>query len=297
MVKEQLFKIAGIGEILWDLLPSGKQLGGAPANFAFHAQQLGAKSTVVSSVGNDAPGNEILERLRSLNLCTDFIQSNQHHPTGVVDVQLTDGNPSYTIKTGVAWDYIVWETSLAALAMEADAVCFGTLAQRNEMSRQTIHQFLKQTRPECLRVFDINLRQNFYSKEIIAESLRLASVLKLNDEELPVVAEIFSIEGSEIIVLKSLMVRFGLRLIALTKGSRGSLLLTDSRQSFLEVPAVEVKDTVGAGDAFTAAMIVAILSGLPLARVHRIANEVAAFVCLHQGATPLLNKEKILEQT
>jgi fructokinase len=288
MAMQKPFKIVGIGEILWDLLPSGKKLGGAPANFAFHAQQLGAESVVVSSVGNDGLGKEIIDRLTILNLCTDFIQINNAYSTGIVNVKLSDGIPEYTIKSGVAWDSIEWKDSLASLTQKADAVCFGTLAQRSEASQKTIRQFVKQTRPSCLRIFDINLRQNFYSKGIIEESLRLASVLKLNDEELPIVAEIFSIEGSEKIVLETLINRFQLDLVALTKGGRGSLLKTKDEESFLEVPKVEVKDTVGAGDAFTAAMAVALLSGTEFHEIHRQANQVAAYVCSQHGATPPL---------
>lgn len=288
MEPEKNLHVVGIGELLWDLLPGGRQLGGAPANFAFHAQNLGAESSMVSSVGSDDLGGEILQALRDLNLNISFIQLNPRHKTGVVKVKLSGGIPEYTIKNNVAWDFIGWAPELKFLAEKADAVCFGSLAQRNTVSRKSILHFLKKTRPGCLRVFDINLRQNYYNREIIGESMELASVLKLNDEELAVVAEIFSFKGPDGIVLEKLMERFKLELVAFTKGSRGSLLKTSGQESFLKVPKVEVSDTVGAGDAFTAAMVMAKLKGKGLTEIHRAANEVAAFVCSNTGATPTL---------
>lgn len=280
--------VAGIGELLWDLLPEGKKPGGAPANFAYHAQSLGAESFIVSSVGNGPLGNEIIEFINKKGLNHTYIQRNEDKETGVVNVQLENGIPEYEIKTGVAWDYIAFNNELEKLAGKLDAVCFGALAQRSPVSCSTIQKFLSLTKQGCLRVFDINLRQHFYNKEIISSSLSMANVLKLNDEELPVVAEIFSLKGAEEIVLTQLIEKFDLKLIALTKGSSGSLLITRDSKSELSVPDVEVADTVGAGDSFTAAMIISYLKGKPLGKVHQIANTVAGLVCSMHGAMPVL---------
>ena len=288
MKSDKKYKVAGIGEILWDLLPDGKQLGGATTNFAFHSHQLGARSYIVSTVGADPLGDEILGYLRKLNLTTEYISLIKGKETGVVSVKLEDGIPEFEIKEGVAWDFIPWDAALKELAESCDAVCFGSLAQRSTVSRKTIRDFLKLTKPDCLRVCDINLRQHFYSREVIESSLGLASVLKLNDEELPVFAELFSIRGPEDVILEKLIDVFGLKLIALTKGSKGSLLKTRDEESFLAVPKVEVKDTVGAGDSFTAAMITAMLNGKSVKEMHQAANEIAAFVCSREGATPVL---------
>lgn len=288
MKPDKKYSVAGIGEILWDILPEGKKLGGATSNFAFHAQQLGAESNIVSSVGNDELGKEILDYLKELELDRDFIGILKSKETGVVNVKLEHGIPEYEIKTDVAWDFIEWNSALEELAKSVDAVCFGSLAQRSQVSRNTIQQFLKSTPENCLRIYDINLRQDFYSKEVIKSSLELASVLKLNDDELPVVAELFSIKGTEKVVLEKLIDIFDLKLVALTMGSKGSLLKTRKEGSFLKVPDVVVKDTVGAGDSFTACLAMAFLNGKSLREMHRAANEIAAFVCTQNGATPFL---------
>ncbi len=293
MYATKKFQSVGIGEILWDMLPGGKKLGGATTNFAFHAHQLGVRSFIVSSVGDDAPGKEILGKLRELNLSTGYIAIHTGYETGIVQVRLEDGIPEFEIREGVAWDHIPWNTALKELAALCDAVCFGSLAQRSEMSRMTIRNFLKYTKPGCLRVCDINLRQHFYNTDIIESSLQLASVLKLNNEELAVVAENFSLSGSEKAILEILMDRFELTMIALTKGDKGSLLKTNNKESFLEVPKVKVKDTVGAGDSFTAAMVVGLLNGKPLQEIHQAANETAAYVCSQEGATPVLSERFI----
>lgn len=293
MNSEKKHKVVGIGEILWDMLPGGKTLGGATTNFAFHAHQLGARSFIVSSVGDDAPGKEILGKLRVLNLSTGYIAIHKGCETGIVEVRLEDGIPEFEIREGVAWDHIPWNTALKELAASCDAVCFGSLAQRSEMSRMTIRNFLKFTKPGCLQVCDINLRQHFYNTDIIESSLQLASVLKLNNEELAVVAEIFSLSGSEKAILEILMDRFELAMVALTKGNQGSLLKTRKEESFLEVPKVEVRDTVGAGDSFTAAMVVGMLNRKPLREIHQAANETAAYVCSQDGATTVLPERLI----
>lgn len=288
MTYKEKFKVAGIGELLWDLLPDGKKFGGAPANFAFHAQSLGAESSIVSSVGNDDLGKEILNFFKSLSLNSEHVEVNPLKQTGLVNVTLTDGIPEYEIKTDVAWDYIQWTKQLEKLAGSVDAVCFGSLAQRSDVSHQTILKFLKATRSDCLRIFDINLRQDFFTCQIITSSLEMASILKLNDEELPVVAGFFSLKGSESVILEQLINQFDLQLIALTKGKKGSLLKTKTEESFLEVPEIKVKDTVGAGDAFTAALIMAKLNDKTIEEMHKFANEVASFVCTCDGATPVL---------
>ena len=188
------FKVAGIGELLWDMLPQGKQLGGAPCNFAYHAFHAGCQSFVISALGLDASGDEILERFGQIGLDKSFVQQASDYPTGTVTVSLdASGIPGYIIHEKVAWDSIVWNSSLETLANSVDAACFGSLAQRNKVSRQTIFNFLNATKTDCLRVLDINLRQAFYTENIILKSLELANILKLNDDELPVLAELLGL--------------------------------------------------------------------------------------------------------
>jgi len=284
------YKILAVGEILWDLLPSGKQLGGAPANFAYHAYALGAESRVVSRVGDDPLGREILDRLRALGLPTDSIAVDAGAPTGTVSVELAaDGQPRFTIHENVAWDRIVANDASRALAAHADAVCFGSLAQRSEPSRGSIRTLVAAaTQAKALRIFDINLRQHFYSREIVEDSLRLANVLKLNDAELPVVAQLLDLAGDERSLLEQLVARYNLKAIALTKGAQGSVLLV--ADTLVSRPAAKVKvvDTVGAGDAYTAAMAMGLLAGLAPERIIENAHRLAEFVCTQPGATPPL---------
>jgi fructokinase len=281
------FKVAGIGELLWDLLPGGKQLGGAPCNFGYHASRADCQPFVISALGTDASGDEILARFEKLGLDKTFVQQTSGFPTGTVTVSLdANGIPSYIIHENVAWDSIVWNSQLETLAKSVDAVCFGSLAQRNTVSRQTILSFLNVTRTDCLRVFDINLRQSFYSEKIIIGSLELANILKLNDDELPVVAELLGLHGNDEELLLQLMNRYSLKLIALTKGAKGSLLFTENEQSYLEVPKVRIADTVGAGDSFTAVLVAGLLQNHDLKRIHKTATKVAAFVCTQNGAMP-----------
>ena len=279
--------VAGIGELLWDMLPEGKQLGGAPTNFGYHAFQAGCQAFVISAIGDDISGDEILDRFDELGLDKSFVQQTDAFPTGTVTVSLDmNGIPSYIIHENVAWDHITWNPSLEALAKDVDAVCFGSLAQRNPESQQTILNFLKSTGADCLRVFDINLRQSFFSREIIYQSLELSSILKLNDDELPVVAGILGISGTDEELLMQILKMFDLRLIALTKGAKGSLLFTEKEHSFTEVPKVEIADTVGAGDSFTAILVAGLLKNHDLKKIHEKATQVAAFVCTQKGATP-----------
>jgi len=288
-MKSNAFKIAGIGELLWDLLPQGKQMGGAPCNFAFHAMQAGFEAHVISAIGEDEDGREILRVMSQLGLDRKHVQKRADFPTGTVSVELDrEGIPSYTIHENVAWDHIAWTRELETLAGEVEAVCFGSLAQRHHESGQTILRFLEATSPDCLRVFDINLRQSFYDRATLLRSLELSNVLKLNEEELPVLADFLNFQGREGEVLTRLMEDFQLRLIAYTQGSQGSWLMTPGESSHCEVPAVEIADTVGAGDSFTAALLAGTLNGLPLKSIHQTATEVAAFVCSRPGATPSL---------
>lgn len=276
-------RIVAVGEILWDLLPSGKQLGGAPANFAYHAHALGANSRLFSRVGDDALGHEILDRLRALGLPTDGVSIDPTAPTGTVSVELqSDGQPTFTIHDNVAWDRLQIDWNI-----DADAICFGSLGQRCPTARRAILGAVAATPKAVLRVFDINLRQNFFSREIIEPSLALANALKLNDVELPVLAAMFNLAEGTRNQLSDLTIRFGLRAIALTRGASGSLLLADGVWSEHPGIHVNVVDAVGAGDAFTATWTLGLLAGHSLDAINQKANEVATFVCTQPGATPV----------
>jgi len=284
--------IVGIGEILWDILPSGKILGGAPANFAYHVQELGESSAVVSCVGNDELGQEIISSLENMDISTEFLYVDKKHSTGASYVKINkEGNPSYIIKEGVAWDYIPTSTLLCELASKSAAVCFGTVAQRSELSRMTIHKFLELMGKETIRVFDINLRQNFYSEKIIKTSLSLANVLKLNLNELSVLKKILGLNGDEQKILNELSRKYSLNLVALTKGSAGSILFKEGNISKHGGYRIDVEDTVGAGDAFVAALVTGLLRGYKLDDLHKKANRVASYICSKYGATPSLTNE------
>jgi fructokinase len=283
------FNVLGIGEILWDLLPSGKQLGGAPANFAFHARALGARSAVISRVGQDRPGTEILQRLQSLGLPIDNIQLDPTAPTGTVSVELSvDGQPRFTIHEDVAWDHLALEKTALAAVAEADAVSFGTLAQRREPARSTIQSLLAAASPGALRILDINLRQHYFSREIIEKSLRSANIVKFNDSELPVLSELLGLRGNVREQIEQLARQHAQRLVCLTRGAHGSLLFSEGQWAEDPGKPVVVKDTVGAGDAFTAALTLGVLAGKPLDAINRRANQVGRYVCTCQGATPQL---------
>jgi len=281
--------VAGIGELLWDVLPTGKQVGGAPCNFAFHAMQAGCESIVFSAVGNDQPGDELLSALAGLNLNCEYIQRNSF-PTGTVTVTLNEkGHPQYVIHENTAWDNILFNTKTESKIKELDAVCFGSLGQRNSVSAATIQRLLETLKPDCLKVFDINLRQHFYSSEIITKSLEFATVLKLNDEELPVLSELFALTGEVKNQLTQLLSRFNLRTVVYTMGEKGSIIMTGNEYSFLESPKVVVADTVGAGDSFTAVIVSGLLKGAPLSKIHEMASRAAAYVCTQKGATPMIS--------
>jgi len=284
--------VIGLGEVLWDLLPEGKQFGGAPTNFAYHAKQFGADARVVSCVGDDDLGREILERLDRLGLDRQFVAVDPHRPTGTVSIAVDgDGKPDYIIHEDVAWDHIPVLPGLEELALRADGVCFGSLAQRSSMSHNTINRFLEATSERCLRIFDINLRQHYYTTEIIQESLEQANVLKINDEELPVVAELLLIEGDLHAVMHTLIDRYALQAIALTKGADGSELVGRDVRATQPGAEVEVADTVGAGDAFAAVLAMGLLRGLDLETINAHAARVAAYVCTQAGATPEMPEE------
>jgi fructokinase len=282
-------KILALGEVLWDLLPSGKELGGAPANFAGHARALGAKARLVTRVGDDALGQEARRRIRLRGLPTDTIAVDADAPTGTVSVALGPSwQPRFTIDEDVAWDRLAADDIALAAAAEADAVCFGSLAQRSEATRRTIRTLVVATCPDALRIFDANLRPPFVVREVIEGSLELANVLKLNDQELPILAEMLGLPDGTREQMAELARRYTLSLVALTRGADGSLLFADGHWSYHPGLPVTVRDTVGAGDAFTAAMTIGLLAGWPLDEINERANEVAAFVCSQPGATPAL---------
>lgn len=295
MGKEPL--VVGIGELLWDVFPEGKKLGGAPLNFTYHCVQLGAQGQAVSALGADADGEEIRRILESKNLPDTYVQADPEHSTGRVNVTLEAGKPSYEICRDVAWDHIRLEENLRDLATRADAVGFGSLAQRSPLSRATIHAFLEAMRPEALRIFDVNLRQNFFSKEILTASLQRANVLKLSDEELPTLANDFGLTGDPIDQLHALRQMFDLRLVAFTRGGQGSVLVTAEETSDHPGLPTTVQDTVGAGDSFTATLCIGLLKKLPLGEINQKASQVAAFVCSQAGATPLLQREHLYHES
>ena len=282
--------VVGMGEALWDMLPEGKKIGGAPANFAYHVSQFGLDSRVVSAVGEDELGTEILKNFREkkLNCMIETVP----YPTGTVQVELdANGVPCYDIREGVAWDNIPFTPALEGLARQTRAVCFGSLAQRSVVSRETINRFLDAMPggEDRYKIFDINLRQGFYTKEILCNSMRKCNILKINDEELVTVSRMFGYPGIDLQdKCWILLAKYNLRMLILTCGVNGSYVFTPGEISFVETPKVEVADTVGAGDSFTAAFVASVLKGLPVAEAHRIAVETSAFVCTRHGAMPAL---------
>lgn len=287
--------IIGIGEALWDILPEGKKMGGAPANFAYHVSQFGLKSMVVSAVGNDRLGKEIIDNLseKNLNMLIEKVQ----YPTGIVQVELdNEGIPCYDIKENVAWDNIPFTDRLKEVAEKTTAVCFGSLAQRNVVSRETINKFLAliPDRKGIYKIFDINLRQGFYTKEILCRSMEQCNILKINDEELVTVSRLF---GYPSIDLQDkcwiLLAKYNLEILILTCGVNGSYVFTPGNVSFVETPKVEVADTVGAGDSFTAAFLSALLMKKTVREAHQLAVNVSAFVCTQNGAMPQIPENYI----
>ena len=286
-------RIVGIGELLWDELPKGKRIGGAPLNFAYYAAQSGADAAVVSALGNDASGDELAAGIEGLGVDVSPVQRNGH-PTGHVGVELSgNGVPTYNIFENVAWDFIAEEKEAFDCVKEASAVCWGALAQRNPVSRKSILALVDAAPKQALRVFDINLRQNYYSRDVILESLRRADVLKLNEDELPVVCNLFGIEDKPEGKFKSLLQRFALKYVIYTCGADSSSVYGWKDKSVIPTPKVKVADTVGAGDSFTAAFVTSLLRGERIADCHRNAVDVSAFVCTQDGAVAKL-PEKFL---
>lgn len=285
--------VVGMGEALWDMLPEGRKLGGAPANFAYHVSQFGLDSRVVSAVGDDGLGDEILTNFAEKQL--ECLIEKVPYPTGTVQVTLDEkGIPCYEIKEGVAWDNIPFTPALEALAKQTRAVCFGSLAQRNAVSCATINRFIDEMPQEddVLKIFDINLRQHFYGKELIEASLKKCNVLKINDEELEIVAEMFGFANIDFQdKCWILLAKYNLKMLILTCGVNGSYVFTPGEVSFLETPQVQVADTVGAGDSFTGAFVAAILKGNSVKEAHRLAVDVSAYVCTQNGAMPQLSDE------
>ncbi len=283
------FKLVGIGEVLWDLLPGGRQLGGAPANFTYHARALGAEARIISRVGHDELGDEALDRLTKLGVPTDCIEVDPTLPTGTVGVEVAaDGQPQFTIHKHVAWDALSGEPAGRLTVAAADAICFGTLAQRSEPSRSSIISLVAAAPPHALRILDVNLRQNYFSSRLINESLAFTDVLKLNETELPQLAAMFDLTGDERSQIRQLAERNQLRVVAYTRGGRGSLLFSEGSWSEHPGAPTKVADTIGAGDSFTAALALGLLAGWPLDEIHQRASEVAAYVCSQPGATPVL---------
>jgi fructokinase len=278
----------GLGELLWDLFPAGKQLGGAPANFAYIASLLGDEGIPASRLGQDALGEEAIRRLGELGLPTEFIQRDAERPTGTVRVEVdTAGQPRFEISQSVAWDFLEWTPQWQKLTEQADAVCFGSLGQRAERSRSTILSFVPALKPNALRVFDVNLRQNFFSKQILDESMKLSNVIKLNQDELPRIMKLFDLEHRrEEDSARHLLSLYDLKLVCVTRGNSGSLLVSTDECDEHAGFNVKVADTVGAGDAFTAALVHGYLRGTALAEINETANRVGAWVASQSGATP-----------
>lgn len=280
--------VVGLGEVLWDVLPEGKKLGGAPANFAYHAGQfLGMDNTIaISALGEDKLAEETIEALKNNNL--NSLMPQVPYPTGTVQVQLDEqGVPTYDIKENVAWDNIPFNNDIQDIAHNCRAVCFGSLAQRNVVSRETIQKFLETTHADCLKIFDINLRQQFYTKEVIKESLQHCNILKINDEELVLIGRIFGYPGLNIENKCWLILgKYNLDMLVLTCGTNGSYVFSPGQMSFQETPKVQVTDTVGAGDSFTGSFVGSILNGKSIPDAHQTAVEVSAYVCTQNGAMP-----------
>ena len=275
--------IIGIGELLWDMLPTGKKAGGAPINFVYHASRLGAESYAISAVGNDPLGVEIIREIENVKI--NHIIEKVNYPTGTVAVELKDGIPSYTIIEGVAWDYIPLTEPMRELARRADAICFGTLAQRSEVSRNTIQTILSLVPQQAYRILDINIRQHYYSKEIITDSSRNCNVFKINDDELILLKQLYEKQHlADEEVCRRFIKEYNLKFLILTAGADYSRIFTPDDSSYIQTPKVAVVDTVGAGDSFTGAFISSILDGQSLCDAHQAAVDRAAYVCSQAGA-------------
>ncbi|HTM36363.1 MAG TPA: carbohydrate kinase [Terriglobales bacterium] len=285
----------GLGEVLWDLLPSGKVLGGAPANFAYMASVLGDRGIAASRVGADDLGREACRIMQELGMSTAYLQHDQHHPTGTATVSIdAAGQPNFTIKNSVAWDFLEWSTQWEQLAATADVVCFGSLAQRSEQSAATIERFLKSIPKKALRICDVNLRESFYSQGLLRRSFQHADIVKLNDQELLQVSYLFKLGvGTHETLAQRLLRLCDLRLVSITRGSRGSLLVTEQEAVEHKGLRVTVTDAVGAGDAFTACLAHHYLRGHSLQEISESANRFASWVATQRGAMPPISTEKL----
>jgi fructokinase len=289
--------VVGLGELIWDLFPEGRRLGGAPSNFAYVSRLLGGEAAVASRVGRDALGREAAERLERAGLSTLYLQTDDEHPTGTVGVRIgAGGEPRFNVNDNSAWDYLEWTPEWEELAAGACVVCFGTLGQRRPEARATIERFLRATKPNALRLFDVNLRHSFFTPDMLARSLRLSNVVKLNAEELSAAASMLSLRASgELETARALLELFGLRLVAVTRGDAGSLLVTRGESD--EHPglrAERVADTIGCGDAFAAALTHCLRRGAPLPLCNEIANRVGAWLATQEGATPEADPETVV---
>lgn len=279
----------GLGEVLWDMLPDGKKLGGAPTNFAYFTGLFGNRALAVSAVGNDELGTQTIDALKSHEL--EFIMPRVPFPTGTVPVELdANGIPTYVIKEGAAWDNLPFTPEMEGLARSCNAVCWGSLAQRSEASRKSIMKFIETVPAKCQRIFDINLRGNFYTKEVIENSLHRCNILKINDDEFKTVAEMFALDhGTLEEGCRQIIARYNLEILVLTCGATGSYVFnSDGETSYIETPEVEVADTVGAGDSFTGTFCSALLRGKSIREAHKLAVDVSAYVCTQNGAMPQL---------
>ncbi|MGC2475962.1 MAG: carbohydrate kinase [Candidatus Sulfotelmatobacter sp.] len=281
-------RVVGLGEVLWDLLPHGACLGGAPANFAYITTLMGDQGIVASCVGEDSRGIDALRRLEELGLDIDHVQTDREHPTGTVNVELdTGGQAQFEIAQPVAWDFLRWTLDWERLAQSADAVCFGSLAQRSETSRCTIGKFLTTTSAETVKVFDVNLRQSYYSRGILAESMKLADIVKFNEDELPKIMRLYEFpHKDERNSAHRLMKEFDLEIVCVTRGGNGSLLVRGDEANEHRGFKVRVADTVGSGDAFTAGLVHEYLHGASLNLMNEVANLVGAWVASEVGAMP-----------
>ena len=288
--------MVGLGEVLWDLLPTGKVLGGAPANFAYMANLLGNCGVVASCIGNDELGREAFNVLQGRALGTEYLQHDDRHATGTAEVVIAaDGQPTFTIMDSVAWDYLQWTEAWQELSTRADVICFGTLAQRSPVSACTIDRFLRSAPVESLRILDVNLRQSYYSADVLNRSLNHAEIVKFNEQELPLVASVLGLaSASENELARKMLEKFCLKLVCVTRGARGSLLVSREHESEHKGFRVKVVDTVGAGDAFTACMAHHYLRGGSLEEIGEAANRFASWVASQAGATPKLDGPPVL---
>jgi fructokinase len=297
-MKQQKFKVAGLGELLWDLLPTGRKLGGAPANFAYITNLLGDEGIPASRVGADDLGTEIIQHLNDRALVTNFVQRDSDHPTSTVKVEIdASGQPRFQICESIAWDFLQWTPQWKDLATSIDAVCFGSLAQRCPESHVTILNFVRATRPEAVRIFDVNLRQDFFSATVLAESMRLATIVKLNNEELPRIMRLFDLQHrDEETSARRLIEAFGPKLVCITRGNGGGLLVTNDMANIHTGFPVKVGDTVGAGDAFTAALVHQYLRSASLEHMNEMANRVGAWVASESGGMPTPKSGSLVQE-